>query len=122
MNNQRPTSPHLQVYRPQLTSILSISHRIAGMILLGGFVVMSLLAILVLLAPGAYIALQHSIPSVLVYLLIFMVSAAWIYHFLNGMRHLAWDKLMGLDLNVAYKTGYTVIALFLIILVGVWIL
>ena len=115
------TSPHLQIYRPQLTSILSISHRFAGGILLSGFVLMAIVFSWALLHPTSYDATLNAMPSWLLSLAFFIVCAAWIYHFLNGIRHLLWDWLIGLDIRQVYASGYIVLVLFALILAGVWL-
>ncbi len=116
------TSPHLQIYKPQLTSMLSISHRISGMILFLGFVLLALSMSFAILHPVAYDALASSLLSWIIYFAIFAVSAAWIFHFLAGIRHLAWDKLIGLELRHAYCSGYAVIAIWAITLIAVWVI
>ena len=97
MPRERPLSPHLLVYKPQLTSVLSISHRLSGAALAGG----SLLAVwwIVALATGPEYfgfvqALMLSGPGQLV---LMAFSAAVFYHLSNGIRHLFWDFGKGYD-------------------------
>ncbi len=107
----RPLSPHLQIYRPQLTSLLSITHRATGVALSAG----SLLLVwgLVALAAGAeawnqFAQLMNSFVGRLV---VAAFVFALVYHWLNGLRHLAWDTGWGLDLKRAYATGWTLVVL-----------
>ncbi|MGE4071920.1 MAG: succinate dehydrogenase, cytochrome b556 subunit [Lysobacterales bacterium] len=107
----RPLSPHLQIYRPQLTSLLSITHRATGVALSAG----SLLLVwgLVALAAGAEAWSQFAqlMNSVVGRLVVAAFVFALVYHWLNGLRHLAWDTGWGLDLKRAYATGWTLVVL-----------
>lgn len=107
----RPLSPHLQIYRPQLTSLLSITHRATGVALSAG----SLLLVwgLVALAAGAEAWSQFAqlMTSVVGRLVVAAFVFALVYHWLNGLRHLAWDTGWGLDLKRAYATGWTLVVL-----------
>lgn len=105
-----PLSPHLQIYRPQLTSGMSIMHRITGVALAVG--TLMLLYWLVAAAQGsdAYAGAQRCLGSLPVQLLMFGWTFAFYYHLCNGVRHLLWDTGWGFDLGTAYKTGYAVIA------------
>jgi succinate dehydrogenase / fumarate reductase cytochrome b subunit len=81
----RPLSPHLQIYRPMLTMMMSIAHRITGASLAIGF------GLLAFWHAEAFFA---SIPG---RLLLFLFSWALILHMLGGIRHLIWDTGTGLD-------------------------
>ena len=105
----RPLSPHLSIYRPQLTSITSILTRVTGNALLVG----ALLVVWWLLAAATsaeYFALANWVMTSLLGTLIMLGSiwALW-YHTLAGVRHLIWDNAMGLDLPAAYRLGWTVV-------------
>ena len=105
----RPLSPHLSIYRPQLTSITSILTRITGNALLMG----SLLIVWWLLAaatsPEAFAVADQALTSILGKLIMFgSIWAIW-YHTLAGVRHLIWDNAVGLELEVAYKLGWIVV-------------
>lgn len=105
----RPLSPHLQVYKPQLTSILSITHRATGIALVGG----SLLLVIQLLSaasgPEAFACFQGFIGSWFGLLLLFGWSVSLFYHLANGIRHLVWDAGCGLELDAAYQSGKMVV-------------
>jgi len=105
----RPLSPHLQIYRPQLTSITSILTRITG----NGLAVGALLLVWWLYAMtrgGAYYdmtaAMLHSWPGVVV--LTLSLWALW-YHYLAGLRHLLFDAGRGLEVETAEKLGWGII-------------
>lgn len=117
---QRPLSPHLQVYKPQLTSTLSIAHRITGVVL--SIAAFGIAWWLVALAAGGdtYATFVASADSLLGRLALFAVTLALMYHLCNGIRHLFWDAGKGLDIDTAYKTGYTVIAVALLLSIAIW--
>ncbi len=107
--NKRPLSPHLTIYRPQLTSVTSILTRITGnALLLGGLLVVAwfLAAATSADAFGVIDGLMTSWLGDIVMTL--SLWALW-YHALAGVRHLIWDSGHGLDLAVAEKLGWGVI-------------
>jgi succinate dehydrogenase / fumarate reductase, cytochrome b subunit len=106
----RPLSPHLQIYRPQLTAITSILTRITGNALIVGV----MLAVWWLLAASvseAYFAVANAVATSWFGNLVFLGSAwaVW-YHLLAGLRHLVWDAGIGLDIPTAEKLGWACIA------------
>lgn len=107
---ERPLSPHLQIYKPQLTSMLSISHRLTGMAL--GVGTLFLVWWLVAAASGdaAFATAQAFFGSWFGLLLLFGWTYSFFFHLCNGVRHLMWDTGYGLDLRTAYLTGWTVLA------------
>ena len=111
MAKPRPLSPHLQVYRPQLTSVMSIMHRASGAVLATGSLLVALW--LVALAAGTTVfnpvvdAIQHPLGQ----LVVLGYSLALVYHGLNGIRHLMWDLRIGLEIKQVYQSGYLVLGL-----------
>jgi succinate dehydrogenase / fumarate reductase, cytochrome b subunit len=108
----RPLSPFMigPYYRPQLTSVLSIMHRLSGVFLSLG--VLGFVAWLVCLA-GPVEALQGVsawFGSGAGKAALLLWAAAFYYHLLNGVRHLGWDMAWGLDLRTTYATGWIVVA------------
>ncbi len=91
--DNRPLSPHLQVYRPQLTSVLSILHRITGVALAIGTLLLVWWLIAAAAGPGAYDAAQGFIGSILGRLLLLGWTFALFYHLANGIRHLLGRRL-----------------------------
>jgi succinate dehydrogenase / fumarate reductase, cytochrome b subunit len=111
----RPLSPHLQVYRPQLTSVMSIIHRGTGVALCAGAV---LIAIgLLALADGyeSWTYFRAFCASIYGKLIMGGFMLALSYHWLNGLRHLGWDVGYGLDIKATYVTGKLVLVLFVLI-------
>ena len=110
MEEEQPTSPHLQIYRPQLTSILSISHRMAGLFLgTAGLFAFTIWLVSLALGPDAYSNAVNIFTLTLVQPILFLWTVAFFYHFSNGIRHLLWDLGWGFQLTTAYTTGYLAI-------------
>lgn len=104
--DDRPLSPHLQVYRPQFTSVLSILHRLTGIALgLGAVLLAGWLAALAA-GPKCFAAVQALLGSWLGYLVLVGFTWALCYHLCNGIRHLFWDAGMGFELATARMSGY----------------
>ena len=120
MGRQRPLSPHLQVYRPQMTSVMSIMHRAAGIVLTTGTLVMT--AWLVSLAMGAesYGLVAAFLAHPLGQFVLFGYSVALIYHALNGIRHLGWDIGIGLTIPEVYRNGQLVLILTAVLTAALW--
>jgi succinate dehydrogenase / fumarate reductase cytochrome b subunit len=107
----RPLSPHLQIYKPQLTSGLSIFHRMTGIGLALGLPVF--VAWLCALAKGAdaYARFLSCAHSTVGQILLFGWSWAFFYHFWAGIRHLCWDAGFFLDIKNVYRTGWFVLGI-----------
>ena len=120
MGRQRPLSPHLQVYRPQMTSVMSVMHRAAGIVLTTGTLVMT--AWLVSLAMGAerYGIVAAALAHPLGQFVLFGYSVALIYHALNGIRHLGWDIGIGLTIPNVYRNGQLVLVLTAVLTIVLW--
>lgn len=106
---ERPLSPHLQVYRPQMTSVLSVLHRATGIALSAGVVV--LVYWLVALASGsaAYDAAAAILGSGWLKFCYAGWSFCFFYHLANGIRHLAWDIGLGFEMNQINASGWFVL-------------
>ena len=119
--DNRPLSPHLQVYKPQLTSVLSILHRLTGVALAIGTLLLVWWLIAAASGPGAYDAAQSFIGSFLGRLLLLGWTFALFYHLSNGIRHLAWDIGWGFDLGTAYTPGWLVVIVSIVLTLVSWI-
>ena len=108
-NLKRPLSPHLQIYKPQLTSVLSITHRITGVVLsiLSLFIPLTLVS--VALGGGYFNILKVFLANIFIQLLITASIFVLAYHLLNGIRHLFWDYGLGLSMKDTYISGYLVL-------------
>lgn len=105
----RPLSPHLSIYRPQLTSITSILTRITGnaMLLAALLIVWWFLAAAT--SPEYYAVADGVITSFIGDVIMSLSLLGLWYHALAGIRHLIWDNAVGLDLPTAEKLGYAVL-------------
>ena len=106
-----PLSPHLQVYRPQLTSVLSITHRATGVFLSLGTVILLYWLVAAALGASAYAEAQARIGSVPSQIVLAAWTFSFYFHLLNGVRHLFWDLGLGFELDTTYRTGYVVVVL-----------
>ena len=120
-SDNRPLSPHLQIYRPQLTSVLSIAHRGAGIALGVGAAFFAWWLLAAASGPDAYGTAQAFFGSALGIVVLAGFSFALFYHLCNGIRHLFWDAGMGLELDQAYRSGWTVIAAAIVLTAGAWV-
>jgi len=105
----RPLSPHLQVYRFQVTSVMSIAHRITGIFLVVGVMMIALWIITLALGLEFFGLYQQWLTSAVGRFLLFSWSFSMFYHLFNGIRHLFWDAGWGYGLKHAYVTGWIVI-------------
>ncbi|QXQ06180.1 succinate dehydrogenase, cytochrome b556 subunit [Sphingosinicellaceae bacterium] len=108
---ERPLSPHLTWYRPQLTSLLSIMHRASGVALSAGSILLVWWLIAIASGGATFLATQALIASPVGIAALAGWSVAFFYHLSNGIRHLAWDAGYGFELKTAYRSGYAVLAL-----------
>ena len=120
--NARPLSPHLQIYKPQLTSVLSILHRATGVFLTIGTVLLSYWLVAAASGLEAYEHAQGIIGSMLGQLLLFIWTLALFYHFCNGIRHLFWDAGYGLEIESVYRSGRHVIWVPVVLTLICWII
>jgi succinate dehydrogenase / fumarate reductase cytochrome b subunit len=107
---KRPLSPHLQVYRPQITSMLSILHRITGVALTLGAVLVVAWFLAAASGPEAFETVDGLLTSWIGILVLAGSAWALAYHTLNGVRHLVWDMGYGFDLDTVAKSGWAVVA------------
>ena len=107
-NSQTPLSPFLQ-YRPQLTSVLSIMHRITGVLLSIGAVLLSCWLVSIAAGEEIYTLITLHLAAWYGQVLIVGFVFALYYHLCNGVRHLLWDLGLGLELTSTYRSGYAVV-------------
>ena len=120
--SQRPLSPHLQIYRPQLTSVLSITHRATGIALVLGTLVLVYWLLAAASGAEAYGSAQQLLGSWPGRILLLGFSFALFFHLCNGIRHLFWDAGLGFELKTAYASGKAVIAVAIAMTLLAWAL
>jgi succinate dehydrogenase / fumarate reductase cytochrome b subunit len=106
----RPLSPHLQIYRWQWTMALSILHRLTGIALALGTLLLVYWLASAAAGPEAFAAAQRAMKHWLGQICLFGWTAALFYHLFNGIRHLVWDAGKGFELRHAYLSGMAVVA------------
>ena len=106
---QRPLSPHLQVYKPQMTSVLSILHRMTGFAMAVGILVVVWMLVAAASGEQAYNVFLHYVGSKVGMVLLFGWSVAFFYHMSNGIRPLFWDMGYLFKLQNAFRAGYVVL-------------
>jgi succinate dehydrogenase / fumarate reductase cytochrome b subunit len=120
--SKRPLSPHLQVYRPQLTSILSITHRGTGIFLALGALYLVCWLLAIASGPDAFAAVNGFAGSIVGRLLMLGWTFSLFYHLANGIRHLIWDAGLGLDLKSTYMSGWLVVVTSVALTVIAWVI
>lgn len=105
--DNRPLSPHIGIYKPQITSILSISHRITGLSLYVGALLLAWW--IVANIYGCASCINPLISSQFGKIIIVLWSFALFYHMLNGVRHLFWDMGKGFEIKTVNTTGIIVV-------------
>jgi succinate dehydrogenase / fumarate reductase cytochrome b subunit len=108
-NHGRPLSPHISIYRWPITMALSILHRITGVALSLGFVVLVAWLFDAASGPEAYATFLSVMDSVVGKLLLVGFSFAFFFHLANGMRHLVWDTGRGLEKSQADLSAWLVL-------------
>lgn len=121
ISSNRPLSPHLQVYRPQITSTLSILHRLTGIALAVGTLLLTWWLVAAAAGPEAFATAQAFIGSIVGRLLLFGWSFALFYHLCNGIRHLAWDAGYGFEIDTTTRSGWTVVVASAVLTLAAWV-
>ncbi len=119
---ERPLSPHLSIYKPQITSMMSISHRATGVFNLIGAYVFVIWLVALMLGSDAYNTVMELLSSLAGLLVLFAWSASISYHLFNGIRHLFWDLVIGVNLPAARKSGYAVLIASVLLTLLIWLL
>src|SRR5690606_27175541 len=117
----RPLSPHLQVYRPQLTSVLSILHRATGIALSVGALYLALWVIFASASPQTYAHFQGFNASILGRIVLGVWLFCVFFRLCNAIRHLFWDAGYGFELKDAYRSGWIVVGVSAAATVVSWI-
>ena len=113
-------SPNIQIYRPQLTSVLSIANRITGVFLSGCAVGLIVWLVAAATGPQAYTAVQSVVVSWLGQIVLFAATFAFFLHFCGGIRHLVWDTVHGYELRSIYASGWAVVAASVVLTLASW--
>ena len=117
----RPLSPNIQIYRPQLTSVLSIPTGSPVLFLSVGAVVLVIWLVAAAWGPQTYAAVQGAIASWVGRIVLFGATFAFFLHLCGGIRHLVWDAVHGFELRSIYISGWTVVVASVVLTVAAWV-
>jgi len=117
---KRPLSPHLSIYKPQLTSGMSIFHKITGVGMAGGIVVLVIWLACLSMGKETYDQLLALLKSPVGLILLFGWTWAFFYHLCCGIRHLLWAAGWSLSIKAVYISGYIALAISTILTLGLW--
>lgn len=118
--SDRPLSPHLSIYRPQISSVLSITHRLTGIALYAGtLLLVSWLWAAAYSAPcfKQIHAFMSSVPGIV---LLVGWTIAFFFHFINGLRHLWWDTGRGFAVKEINQSGWAVVLFTAVMTAATW--
>lgn len=121
IKSKRPLSPHLQVYKPQMTSVLSITHRATGIALIVGTLMVAWWLIAAATSEQAFDTAMNFTQSPIGMILMFGWSVSLYYHLSNGIRHLVWDAGYLFKLKNAYIGGYLVLLSTAVLTAATWL-
>lgn len=116
--DRRPLSPHLQIYKPQITSVLSITHRGTGLVLALGSVLLAYWLAAIAGGSEAFDAARGFFTSIPGRIALLAITFSFCFHLCNGIRHLFWDAGKGFEIETARASGWAVVVAALV-LVGV---
>ena len=104
-NNNNPLSPHLEIYKWQISSLLSITHRIVGVINILSITLICIWTLSLLVGENSYEITKLFLKSLFGKFIIISLCWTFSFHILNELRHLAWDAGYGFDLKISKITG-----------------
>ena len=120
-DNQNPLSPHLQIYRWHISSLLSITHRISGVINLFSLILIFFWLLVLSFGESNYEFFLLMINSFIGKFILIGFTWSMIFHLLSGIRHLVWDLGYGFEIKTANISGVAVIIFSLILTVLFWL-
>ena len=120
-DNQNPLSPHLQIYRWHISSLLSITHRISGVINLLALILIFFWLIALILGEDSYESFLLTINSFFGKFILIGFAWSMTFHILSGIRHLAWDLGYGFEIKTANISGIIVIIFSLVLTIIFWL-
>ena len=116
----RPLSPFLTIYKWPITMATSITHRATGIAISAGMVLIAWGLIALASGPEMYQPFLMALANPIGLIVLFGLLWSLVYHFLNGLRHLAWDFGYGFAVSTANRTGVTVIALSILLTIAIF--
>ena len=120
MTMERPLSPHLQVYRLPLTAVLSILHRMTGVVLSLGIVLLVIMCVALAVSESAYTAMMGLFGGWFGCAVLIAWTGALYLHLCNGVRHLIWDAGWGFELRTVDASAVTAIVATVVLTALTW--
>lgn len=122
MTDNRPLSPHLSIHKKVLTAVFSILHRITGIGLSLGSILLALWISLLAIGPNYFFVFEAISGTLLFKIILFLWTVGIFYHLFNGTRYLYWTYGLGMDIKTIYISGYIVLFLTFLSSLLVWFL
>ena len=122
MIDNRPLSPHLSIHKKVLTAVFSIFHRLTGIFLTLGSILLVLWFLSVSIGENFYNYFQIISSNFIFKIILFFWTLAFFYHLFNGIRYLFWSFSLGMELKTVYLSGYIIALLTIIATIIVWYL
>jgi succinate dehydrogenase / fumarate reductase cytochrome b subunit len=120
--SKRPLSPHLQVYKLPLTALMSISHRLTGIGLIIGTLIVTGFFLAAASGPDAYNMVLDFAETIYGKIILVLWSAGLYYHMCNGVRHMIWDTGALLSLPAARTANFVVLTAAALLTIGTWVM
>ena len=122
MIDNRPLSPHLSIHKKVLTALFSIFHRITGIGLSMGSILITIWFLMISLGPNYFVYFEIISKNIVFKFVLLIWTIGVFYHLYNGCRKLYWSFGIGMDLITVYRSGYIVLFLTIISTIAVWVL
>ena len=122
MIDNRPLSPHLSIHKKVLTALFSIFHRITGIGLSVGSILITIWFLMISLGPNYFVYFEIISKNIVFKFVLLIWTIGVFYHLYNGCRKLYWSFGIGMDLTTVYRSGYIVLFLTIISTIAVWAL
>ena len=122
MIDNRPLSPHLSIHKKVLTAVFSIFHRLTGIFLTLGSLLLVLWFLSISIGENFYNYFQIIFSNFIFKAILFFWTLAFFYHLFNGIRYLFWSFSLGMELKTVYLSGYIIALLTIISTIIVWYL
>lgn len=118
----RPLSPNVQIYRPQLTSVLSVLNRITGIVLSLGAVALVVWLLAAAAGPHAFSVVHGAVATWAGQIVLFGFTFAFFLHLCGGVRHPVWDTVHGFELRSIYISGWVVVIASVVLTLAAWVI
>ena len=122
MIDNRPLSPHLSIHKKVLTAVFSIFHRLTGIFLTLGSLLLVFWFLSISIGENFYNYFQIISSNFIFKVILFFWTLAFFYHLFNGIRYLFWSFSLGMELKTVYRSGFIISFLTIIATITVWYL